>query len=295
MSFSVETILYMIGVASSCFLCLLAMSVVRQYNISKPMGMQTLLGKVTVIFTYAATVCDIVKMSALCVTHMFSPMPKYVAMVMVVIEYYLIVVCLTSLLALTITKYMSIFHGHVIDMFEERVLVYFLKVFVVLFSGFVAVVEYLVLSNFEDLYNYQQKASGCEKMDAHAEQSKSVIVFINVVMMVILYVRIEYSSLQANDTNSGLLVKHLIWFRRTDAHNGQVSDADMQSEFSIKTFRAVAACGLLVVGIFVYKHFLADTLWANLTFIISATVIIPFIFILNHPGMRSTAKKIIKL
>ncbi len=257
--------------------------------------MQTLLGKVTVLVTYAVAVCDVVQMSSICITDMFSPIPKHVAIVLVMIEYYLIVMCLTSLLALTVTKYISIFYGHFIDMFEEQTLVRLLKVVLILFPCLVTVVEYVILSNVNDVDNYQLKVFGYKKVDSHAERSKLAIVFINVSLLVNLYARIEYSSIQANDTDTSLVVKLLRWYRTTHDQSGQYLSADMQSDFSVKTFRTVAACGLVVVASFVNNLFLSGDrpLWTQLTFIISATVIMPFIFILNHSGMRTTLKKMI--
>ena len=75
-------------------------------------------------------------------------------MVLTVIELQTILMFYVALTAMTVTKYLSIYHGHLMELLDEIWVVKRVKMVVFLVPAFLVFLEYGFISRFEDLANF---------------------------------------------------------------------------------------------------------------------------------------------
>ena len=76
MNMDIEAILFASAYFLSTIACQFSLFVIRKYHQSKPLGMQTLLGEVIVIFSKVLALTDLLKNATFCITELFAPFPR---------------------------------------------------------------------------------------------------------------------------------------------------------------------------------------------------------------------------
>ena len=71
-----ESILLICAYLISIIACQFSLIVIREYHKSKPLGMQTLLSEVTVIYTRVLGIANLVKSPTFCLVELFAPFPR---------------------------------------------------------------------------------------------------------------------------------------------------------------------------------------------------------------------------
>ena len=76
MEVNFESILFATSYFMSTVACQFSLFVIRKYHQNKPLGMQSLLGEVTVILTKVMALANIMKNATFVLTGLFAPFPR---------------------------------------------------------------------------------------------------------------------------------------------------------------------------------------------------------------------------
>ncbi len=289
---TLQTALIILSYAGSSLASQVAMLVIRNYLDNKPSGMQTLLDKVMIIFTRVVGICGAIKSLSLVVNEIYAPFSLPTAMISVILEYYIVAMTHLSMLLVSVTKYLSIYHGSLIEAFPEDRVIQGLKLTLLALPVLICTVEYTALSNFDDLSQFQQKYLGYQKPERTIEVTNKGLFFANLVMLTCLYVRIEMDAINVQDTTAGRLAKMVAWIKMFQVNHGQIQVSD--STYSMATFRYVALlCLPLFFYFWIWSLIGIPFIWWMLIVMTFFGTVLPAVFVLRHSGMRNTAKKML--
>ena len=294
MSFA-EDIIFVTFYVMLCLVCQFALLVIRKYHENKPLGFQTILSKVIVIFLKVFAVVDIAKIAIVCLAELLGPLPRWVSVILTVSEFVFHVALFYSLITLLVTKYVSIHFNNMIAGLDEERLLNKIKTSIVVVPMISSFSEYTYFSRFDDLAKFQQKFLGYAKEDSTSEVITAVFILAIFLAWAIIYTRIEYDAIQAEDDHTGNLGKFIKWliaFR----HDGFKIIVYKHFGYTMRVMRTVWICGLSMVLLIVYNFTVGqnNTKWNTLLFTIVMTVFVPIIFILKHDGIKSVAVKMLK-
>ena len=157
-----------------------------------------------------------------------------------------------------------------------------------------AIIEYGCLSEFENLYEFQTKFLGYVKENSRLEVTLVVLVLSNFIALVLLHARIEYDAMQAQDEQTGYLVKIIIWLRSLkDEGLSNIVSSDFG--YNLKTLRTALIFGIvmLMALVLLIAGRAESKKWSKLVFVVNLTVVLPIVFIYKHHGMKTVATKMI--
>ena len=191
-----------------------------------------------------------------------------------------------SAFSLVLTKYLSIFHGPFLAIFDERKLLKKLKMTILILPTILVTIQYTVLStNFEHLANFQNKFYGYYKPISRSEIITKFLKNVNFVSAISLYFYIEYRN--------GLLQKIKNHFKNSLCCK-KTSDSTNKTElfgYQIQIIRLVIffLCLTLLVSIIKLPR-----KWHVFYTITMMTVFVPLVVIFKHDGLTKTAVKLLK-
>ncbi len=261
-----------------------AMWIIRKYHESKPLGMQTILTKVTVFLTKVTAWCVTFSIFNFCSSEIFGPFSSTVSSVIVVVTYISAMTFFSTVASSLIIRYCLIYHGPLMASLSEEEVLQSLKVTVVAVTLCATLVEFVYVSTFQDLAYFQINHLGYPKPDSKAELGYPVAIFTNLVLTLIVQVRVERDALKAKDIQTGKIIKVSRWIRKM-RKNG----------YSLPVLRTIIVTSVLVTFFPLYHMFggLVSLRWNLLVFNIVVSGLLPILFILKHNVMRGVLKRVI--
>ncbi len=165
-----------------------------------------------------------------------------------------------------------------------------LKVSLVFGSMVLTLIETTQSLQFDNLIFVQLFHNGQTGSDAKFGTTLISTACVNVVAMIITQLRIEHDALQSQEVvNAGFLSKiKSLCGRKTESGNSVTSTG-----YSMKINRIMVGLAVLLV-ILVLIHMLNGKKWIRALFATLAHVLLPLLFIYNHPKMKDLAKKLIQ-
>ncbi len=286
-------------------------NVIQTYHRNKPLGLQTLHGKILediFIPAWTGTATSLVTMMV--VGEIVGPLSKELAMLFAVIDYVSLVTIQIALFFVILTKYLTIYHGPLINSLDEKDALQTVKVLVALVPFTLALMEYCFLTPMEESLTFQTKHFGLAKPEARGTKGKFFGIIFDALLLLISQARIEYGNISRNETHGCLaFIKRAFVLTQNQLDNpvgvGSVneneSDASLSISSNVKRFgynirilRIAFAIGIASVSIVVY-HVASGTAdqYRKLTFVVIYAInciVGPYLFIRNHKGMSKIAK-----
>ncbi len=253
------------------------------YHENKPLGLQSLLGQVIVLFvrvsqgtmTFAALVFSIVELN--------GPMDSNLASAIALVEYLFTLVFYSSLLMMTLTKYFSIYNSSFISELNEMIVMKYLKGFLIVFPLIIAPIELSFWTKLEDTEAYQLFHTGNTGSASTLGYGKIIMVLLNFAAAILLQVRLEIDLYnQPNHDNLGWLAKIKSFFP-TRKLGVEVEG------YELSIFRLIVTLILSMMGVFLAEVMFQAVTFRHIVlfFYILMGDVFPLIFIINHPNMRT--------
>ena len=284
---------YVVSVIAGVF----AFYVIRKYHGNKPLGMQTLLGQVTILTTKIFTAQDILKVTSLCVVEIVGKFQDVFAMIWLTVEYYVMILWYLSLLTIVITKYCSIYHGTLLANVNKESTLKNLKIFFAVAPGVVTFLEYTFFTNYYELSYFQVKTMGYSEPDGKTEFFSKIIILLTFLAFMLLHVRIEISACYARDVNAGFIAKITHDITLAKEETGSSPRRYLKSfkalGYDMKVARIFTVCIVAVAVIVLYQITIgaSNFKWNLFIGINIINVVIPYLIIYNHDGMKRLAVK----
>ena len=169
----------------------LAVFVGITYYTEKPIGMETLLDKVTVIFLKVSAITGLLLNTSLTMPDIWGPCPKILAIVWASLELYLGLMLFLSLTSVMVTKCLSIYHGPLLAEIEDSSILVGHRTFLLVMPAFLSSLDLAVFSDIEDIGPFQQKYLGYVKPDARLGVVAPFVIFANFTAMIIIHIRVS--------------------------------------------------------------------------------------------------------
>ena len=288
-----ETFLLVTYFVSSALICQFSLFVIRKYHISKPLGMQTLLGEVIIIMTKMFSFTHIIKFVSHSIYELFpgTTFPKGVSVVWVLVEFASSHMFTQSLFVVVVIKYLSIFHGTFLALFDEEKLLRKVKIALVISPLLFDALEYSCLSNMEYMVTYQHKYLGYKDLGAQEEKSTKPIFYVTVMLALVMYFRIE------KDVPEGgifaRMLKKLTALK--SCCNGENQEEHITIGYNIRVIRLLTISLLAGTFLSVYNLIYGlSEIVTMLSYITISNIIIPLIFVCKHDDMTKIAVKLLK-
>ncbi len=279
---------FLISTLAACFVLL----VIRKYHQNKPLGMQTLYGKVIEVFTVVFGIVTVVMNGIYCLLELYGPFSRSLAKIFSFLELAALSSFYLTTFTLMLVKYCSIFHGTFLSNLDEERSVRQIKTCIGITSTLLAVVELTILSILDDLASFQLKTIGYSKSDSKLETIIGSLFALNAIMALILYLRTEHAAVLVNDNHSGLLSRLVLSIRNDNHHQSSVV-----SGYDINVLRAGLLCLLLTTPQLIYQIVGGGDIakWNILTMATIFTVVFPLVIILKNDTMKDIAKRMLTL
>ena len=269
----------------------LLLVVIRKYHQNKPLGMQTLLGKVIVIFVHTLAISGGVLESSVCATEVFGPIKSRMTIIRWFLETVLVEAFYIALLAMMATKYLLIYHGAYMSEVNEEAYLKRLKIILLTLPIALALLEATLISDLEDLITYQQMYNGQVENDAKIETTTISLFSLSFLGLMSMQARIEFDAYQSQDGQGSALSKFISCCKNCQAQSNISNNQD--AGYAIKVARITVLLGFMLVVIVIIQ--LAggaeNTKWNQLYFSAILTNVMPILFIYNHSQMKKTAWK----
>ncbi len=297
MNSSWEEILVVVWFTLITLFCEFATFVVQKYHRDKPLGMQTLHGKIIEeVFMPALQISAACICLAYMVTELFGPVPYDIAVILQLNEFFNMATFQLSLLMVLIVKYLSIYNGSLIDSFDEDLVISGAKVITFGLPWLFMVFEYSFWTEMEQALTFQQKYLGYSKPDSKMEKMKIIGNLSNFAVILLSQGRIEYDHIKRNEALGCLAFVRRLFSNRTENDNDFEENLTKNMGYRLSALRIAFGCGAVFVTI-IYFQATSGTDYSKLNSLILATlisVIGPAVFISYHDGMRKVAFKQLK-
>ncbi len=287
-------------------------NVIRTYHRNKPLGMQTLHGKIIEeVMLPALKYVTWIMCTIMISSEIVGPFPKTLSYVLQVIDYDTVLTFQTALFFVMLVKYLVIYHGPYIDSFNETTIVCFVKVTTVLLPWMLAVFEYNFWTNMEDSVTFQTKHLGYSKPESKLEKGKIACNVWNFVMLLVCQGRIEFDHISHHESE-GCLAFIQKAFANNDIHIepevGNPENAEEQNNssltistngklgYNVSILRIAVACGFIFIVAIIF-HATAGSEYSKYNLVIVGFIFTiggPYLFISNHGGMRKIATEKIR-
>ncbi len=263
--------------------------IIKSYHESKPLGFQTLFGKVIVIFmdSFALWSIHYASLFSYSISRFGKDnwIPTVILTVLALINF---VALQLSMLLVLLTKYLSIYQSSYIFSLNEQRILRGLKLFILLAAMLLTMIDFGYWTEmkktaiFQILYDYQNFTS------QQVETTKSFLAATIVVSIFALQLRLEYDNYRHGENQScclHLLFKLLCWKRiaSTGGNNNTT-----HTEYKVGFLRIVALVMIFFGARMLYHRFDGNAdVTGSLTLAYSAfNVLIPSAFIFYHQGLN---------
>ncbi len=284
------TLAYWLGLVFCCLAC----RVIKTYHLSKPLGMQTLLGKFIVLFT------NVYLWSVACYAFAFtigitcSPsgfVNNFTARIITVVIFMASQACFSAFTICLIVKYFSIYHSTWLESVDEDQLISKARISLVVGPSVMAFVEYCYLTRILDNRYYQFFRYGTNGGEG-VETLRPVLLLITFLCIAILQTRLELDNLHFGEDSLLLnLLRKLNCLGQNSSRARLEEDSNVTDGYNMGVFRMLFILGVSIFSLFLYMVIIDTGDLANIVlpgfFIIST--LIPAVFIANHPKLKKLA------
>ena len=282
--------------AVTCLSSQLTMLVIREYHKNKPLGMQTILTKVTILVTkvFAAVISTII--SNACIAELIGPFSRSMSIFSTILDYVCVIVFYSTVTMSVLTKYALIYHGPRFAGVSERIVTRVFAFLCCILAPIMTFFEYGYFSTFDNLGLFQQRLLGYSKPNAQLELGISGSIFVTMLAFLFLQIRIEIDAFKADsDFNKGLIVRIAKAIR---SRSNTAADTDTGTFFGynvsvLRTGMVIVLAGCLII-VYQLSGGEQNTKWNQATFLFVLSAVLPTIFIWKHDGMKTVAKKMFK-
>ncbi len=170
---------------------------VFRYHVKKPLGMQSFLSKVTVLFLNDMVICIIHASSVFILSEIFSPLNDFFSILLTIsslacaTSFYILVLCVT------VTKYLSIYHGTIVASLKEEAVLPKIAWITMVLSLSTAVFEYTTFTHIRNSAIYQTLSFGIDKATSSMETVTVFLILVNFLTIAFLQCRIEFDHWKA--------------------------------------------------------------------------------------------------
>ncbi len=211
----------------SAALSLIQYHVIASYHNSKPLGMQSLLGQVIVVFTMAARFTAICIGTLYSIPETFGPLGETLSSGLVIIQYITIVTFQMALLSVTFTKYISVYFSTLISELNEEVVLPSIQMAILTFPSILALLEFKIFTDIRATDAYLMFHTGERQYTANLGLGMILITMINFLAAIALQMHIEY----VNATNRE--IGYIEYLRRRMSFS---QDLHMQTIHNVSSF-----------------------------------------------------------
>ncbi len=278
----------------SATVTLLYLHFIKLYHENKPFGMETPLSRVVILFTNVSSYCTVVIAITFSTSAMLPSMSHMLAMSLSIFQFISYYHFYMVLLAMSITKYASIYHSHFMEDIDEEVSLQIINRIVVMSPLFMGYLEFNACTKLEDTVLYCLLT--LENQDQCSSENIGYflpsLIFVNFVFIVILQSRIEYDQMKSKEGNLSILGKLKRFFRVNKTGNQNQATTG----YSLSVPRVMVCLGGFLVTMLVIQ--LASKRLSfqvnNLIFFVTFGNICTPIFIFTHKGLRQHTRKVLR-
>ncbi len=265
---------------------------IKSYHESKPLGHQTIFGKVTCVFLNTLICASLFHGAIyfpLSLTCILSENHDIILQILTVMNYSATLSVNTGLYFLLITKYLSIYHGTFIYSLDEDIALSYIKRVVTLAPVFLTSFEYVYLTDIKTSLAYRG-LSGTIEANGIPIQSGTIrkVNFVLLLsLLILLNGRIEYEENRFQKFREKF--GWLTCSKRDSAEENNMDQIvpDDRVEYKSHVLRAA----IVILGLFGAWCFYQFESLKNLKFVISfnftiINVILPTLFIHNHKSLK---------
>ncbi len=178
--------------------------IVREYQIAKPLGMQTLLGKVIAELTkyfFVSTMINAVG-SAIAIFSINAPLGDHtrflLSVIFTVASYVAFMFNLLGFGTCLLTRYACVYHSVFVASLDEDQVILWINRFILVASFSIPLIEYTCLTRMEDSVVYFL-FSKHHQSPKDVEKLKIILGLTDALIMIILQLRLEYDKAQFGD------------------------------------------------------------------------------------------------
>ncbi len=276
---------------------LVACQVIKTYHSSKPLGMQTLLSQTIVIFVNILLLSGFNFAATFGSMELFGPFNETTSIIMTIIPYTSLNALVLSLLILTVTKYLSVYHCNWIANLDDNAIVKKFAIVIWLVPSLITLTEFGWLMRIQDTMGFHAAMYGLHHTgSAKRESILPAMTVLTMLAVAILQFRIELDRYR-NGEAGGLFktILELIRYADNNDNNNQCLDNVEAGSIASSTIghfgysnSVVRIFILLLVPVFVIIVAGAmDSVKLNISIgYIVVHAIAPLLIIWNHQGMR---------
>ncbi len=268
--------------------------IIVKYHQNKPLGMQTLLSKVIILFIWVFSQASICATIIRALTEFFVPISKIMAYMATIYNFVSAISFLFSIFVMLVTKYVSVFHIALVASFDEDKVLPFLWITTLGVPVILAILQYRILSSVEVGSMFQLLTGSKEEVITNDVSLFTIVFVITAITMFFVFVRIEVDYHEY-----GYLSKVKNFLRGTRVGPSpqprieivgnqaavKINDSPGYTKNAIRFFALISAVFVFVI-LFVNESGRFMFLFMRMFF----SVICPAFFIWNHLGIRSTLK-----
>ncbi len=281
--------------------------IVRKYHRSKPMGLQTLLGKVMIIVTtyYSMSSTSIAVIFSL--TIVFRPTQFYIPEVMTFSVYVSLMLYFLGFGACLLTRYASVYHSTYVASLDEVQVLRWIKGSILAASILVPIIEYTWITpvNVTVIYNIILDETGSPEQKV--ERLKNIVGLADVLVMITLQLRLEYDKAHFGDDSCFLELTNRILALisgqpnisdtngdegiQNDANDGDDNAGNHRFSRILVILASIFPLTIFYQSLFGFDHPMNGVVLSYL----AITVIGPACYILNHDSMKKMFLSSIRL
>ena len=279
-------IIYIFG----CFVNWVASYVIKDYHESKPLGMQSLFGKTIVIFINSFVIIVVTVALLFVLSELAAPLNVKISGILAVIEYLVGITFYLSVMVVSFTKYLSIYHGPAIQDLEEDAVLGFIKRFHIMFPALLASLEFTFWTEPRQTEAYKLLSQDATAQSSRTGYGMKIMALLAFVSVMGLQARLEYDFLSQEkpdkQSGSGVLQKAKEWL---------TAKSENASEYKLSVTRLIVIIVAILVVVLALEAFKVITFRVCILIVfVVLSDICPIIFIVSHPSLRVHSFKIIK-
>ncbi len=273
---------------------LIACHAIKTYHKNKPLGLQTLLSRTTVIFTNTVLLTGYSFALPFVLIELFGPFSELASMVLTVVPYTALNAFALSWLIMTITKYLSVYHNYWIANLDDNLIAKRICLALWIVPSISTLMEFSCLTRIQDTIGFMAARHGLEHVTASGSAKREILAqglaVLVMLAVVILQFQIELNRYRNGETNSSMIQKLIHWLRHGNNDNIQVpsstGDGTIQNfGYGIILLRIFTLLMLPVLVIMIAGT--GDNIERNImTGFIVSQAIAPLLVVTNHEGMR---------
>ncbi len=262
--------------------------IIKSYHENKALGLQSILGKVIVIFIQVFVLTSLTIAGPFGLTEIVINIDTRTAMVISVTKYLVGVAFYLSVTFVTLTKFLSIYHSPLVHDLSEGVYLRFVKSLHLGVPILLASLEFSFWTDVRITETYQMLSKDDTLQGAHNGYGLKAMILLAFTSAVALQIRIEVDYLRdKNESHLSTSERIKNWFRATES--------DEKLDYSLNVSRlivCITSALVIVVALQTFKV-LSFRIYMLILYLVMGNVC-PIIFISSHPGLKAYAWKILK-